>query len=134
MLIASIDNGGGWSSIGLTVCIGQVGVMFTIVGSDASAHMAEEIKEAGVVVPRSMVLSYLINIPPALIVLVTYLFCIGNLEKTLGSATGYPVVAVFQQSTGNAGATGLTVLMLILLVIISTSCMASTVRQTFVSD
>ena len=33
--------------VGLTVCIGQVGAMFTVVGSDASAHMAEEIRDAG---------------------------------------------------------------------------------------
>ena len=127
------DNGGGWNSLGLAVCVGQVGGMFTVVGSDASAHMAEETREAGVVVPRSIWWSFVVNIPPALIVLVTYVFCIGDLNTTLSAPTGYPVVSVFQQSTGTSGAIGLTIVMLILLVIIETSLIASTVRQTFVS-
>ncbi|KAK5119786.1 hypothetical protein LTR85_007362 [Meristemomyces frigidus] len=126
------DNGAGWSNLGLTVCIGQVGAMFTVVGSDASAHMAEEIRDAGVVVPRSMWFAYLANIPPTIIILATYVFCIGDLETTLSASTGFPVISVFEQSTrSKAGATGLTILMLLLLLIISTSCMASTVRQTF---
>ena len=127
------DNGGGWSSLGLAVCIGQVGGMFTVVGSDASAHMAEETQEAGVVVPRSIFWSFVVNIPPTLVVLATYVFCIGDLETALSAPTGYPVVSVFQQSAGDNGAIGLTVVLLMLLVIIETSLIASTVRQTFVS-
>ena len=127
------DNGGGWTSLGLSICVGQVGGMFTVVGSDASAHMAEETREAGVVVPRSIWWSFVVNILPTLIVLVTYVFCIGDLNTTLSAPTGYPVVSVFQQSTGNAGATGLTIVMLIMIIIIETSLIASTVRQTFVS-
>lgn len=114
------------------MCVGQVGGMFTVVGSDASAHMAEETREAGVTVPRSIFWSYVVNVPPTLIVLVTYVFCIGDLETTLSAPTGYPVVSVFQQSTGDNGAIGLTVVMLIPLVIIEMSLIASTVRQTFV--
>ena len=106
--------------------------MFTVVGSDASAHMSEEIRDAGVVVPRSMWLAYLVNIPLAMIVLATYVFCIGDLETTLSAPTGFPIVSVFEQSTGSAArATGLTIIMLVLIIIISMSAMASTVRQTF---
>ena len=106
--------------------------MFTVVGSDASAHMAEEISNAGVVVPRSMWLSFVVNIGPALIVLATYVFCIGDLTTTLAAPTGFPLVTVFEHATGSVGgATGLTILMLILLIIIETSLIASTVRQTF---
>ena len=94
--------------------------------------MAEETREAGVTVPRSIFWSFVVNIPPTLIVLATYVFCIGDLQTTLSAPTGYPVVSVFQQSTGNAGATGLTIVMLALLVIIETSLIATTVRQTFV--
>ena len=134
VLTDAADNGAGWSPIGLTVCVGQVGAMFTVVGSDASAHMAEEIRDAGVIVPRSMWWSFVLNIPPALIVLATYVFCIGDLKTTLNAPTGFPLVSVFQQSTGSVGgATGLTIVILILLIIIETSLIASTTRQTWVS-
>ncbi|KAF2720144.1 amino acid transporter [Polychaeton citri CBS 116435] len=125
------DNGAGWENIGITVCVGQVGAMFTAVGSDASAHMAEEIRDAGVTVPRSM-WYFICNKGLTLIVLVTYCSCIGDLATTPEAANGFPFVEVFLQSTGSTqAATGLTALISILLLIISTSCMASTSRATF---
>lgn len=76
--------------------------------------------------------SFVVNMPPAIIILVTYVFCIGDIDKVLAAPTGYPMVSVFQYSTGTpGGATGLTILMLILLIIIETSLIATTTRQTF---
>ena len=49
-LLALKDNGTGWSP-SFAVLIGQITAMDTIVGSDAAAHMAEEIREAGMEAP-----------------------------------------------------------------------------------
>ena len=65
------DNGTGWNNPGLAVLIGQVTAMYTLVGSDSAAHMAEEIREASVVVPRAMWWSFVANVPPTIVVLVT---------------------------------------------------------------
>jgi len=66
------DNGAGWPSLGATVLVGQVSYcasmsrlyegpladmmqvssMFVVLGSDSVAHMAEEIEDAGAVVPK----------------------------------------------------------------------------------
>lgn len=82
--------------------------------------------------PQSMWWAYVLNIIPTLVMLATYVFCIGGLDTTLSAATGFPIVSVFQQSTGStSGATALTIILLILLWIIATSCVASTARQTF---
>lgn len=76
--------------------------------------------------------SFVANIPPTLITLVTYCFCLGNAEDALNSPAGLPIIAVFSNmSSFPAGATGLTFVLLILLTIIATSTMASTSRQTF---
>ena len=126
------DNGTGWNNPSFVVLIGQVTAMYTIVGSDASAHMAEEIREAGVVVPRSMWWSFVANIPPAMLVLVTYCFCIGNQTDAINTSISSPIIYVFSTMTPSpAGAVGLTFVLLVLLVIISASCLASTSRQTF---
>lgn len=94
--------------------------------------MAEEIKDAGVVVPRSMVWSFLINVPFTFGLLIAYLFCIGNVEEALASKTGFPFMYVFQNATKSISATtGLTIVVLVLLTMITISALASTSRQTF---
>ena len=94
--------------------------------------LAEEISDAGLVVPRSMVWSFFLNIPMTFGLLITYLFCIGNISDAIASPTGYPFIHVFQNSTGSvAGATGLTFVILILLIVITISSYASTSRQLF---
>ena len=129
---AFTDNGAGWSSTGLTVMVGQVSTMFVVLGSDSVAHMAEEIKDAAVIVPKSMVWSFLLNVPLTFGLLITYLFCIGDIADAISSPTGFPFIYVFQNATGSAaGTTGLTVIILILLVMITISSLASTSRQAF---
>lgn len=93
---------------------------------------AEEISDAGQIVPRSMVWSFFLNIPLTFGLLLSYLFCIGDVSEALSSPTGYPFIYVFQNATGTvAGATGLTAVVLLLLVFITTSTYASTSRQLF---
>lgn len=131
-LLTFQDNGTGWNNPNIALLIGQVTAMFTLVGSDAAAHMAEEIQDAGVVVPRSMWWSFIANVPPTLIVLVTYCFCIGDTASAIASPTGFPILDVFNRMTPTAGgALGLTFVLFVLLVIISVSCQASASRQAF---
>lgn len=94
--------------------------------------MAEEIRDASVVVPRSMVWSFILNVPFTFGLLITYLFCIGDVQEALDSKTGFPFIYVFQNATGSIGATtGLTIVVLVLLTMITISSLASTSRQTF---
>ena len=49
------ENGGGWQTMGLALMIGQVSAVGFLGASDAAAHMSEEVKDAGLSVPRAMV-------------------------------------------------------------------------------
>ena len=101
-------------------------------GSDSVAHMAEEVEDAGLVVPRAMVWSFFINIPFTFGMLLAYLFCMPSVEDALADPTGFPFIYVFRQATGTAnGTVGLTIVMLLLITMITISSMASTSRQTF---
>lgn len=94
--------------------------------------MSEEIKDASIIVPKSMVWSFLINLPFSFGLLLTYLFCIGDVSSALASPTGYPFIYVFLNATGSVrAATGLTIVVLALLIMITISSLASTSRQTF---
>lgn len=106
--------------------------LLTLTGSDSVAHMAEEVEDAGVVVPRAMVWSFIINIPFTFAMVISYLFCMPSVEDAVSDPTGFPFIYVFRQATGTSGGTlGMTVVILFLITMITISAMASTSRQTF---
>lgn len=94
--------------------------------------MAEEVEEAGITVPRSMIWAFFLNVPCTFGLLLTYLFCMPSVQDAVDDPTGYPFVYVFRQATGSReGTLGMTVVILLLLIMITISSMASTSRQTF---
>lgn len=67
--------------------------------------MSEEITNASVAVPTSIMLSVLINGSMGFGMLIAMLFCSGDLEKALSSPTGYPFMSIFYQATGSIAGT-----------------------------
>jgi amino acid transporter len=88
-------NEGGWSTQGLSYCIGFMGNVATFVGADASVHMAEEVERAAWNIPRAIICSMLINGMVGFTMMLTILFCLGDVDTVLDSATGYPFIQVF---------------------------------------
>ncbi|KAH7021801.1 amino acid permease 2 [Macrophomina phaseolina] len=122
-------NDGGWSTMGLSLMVGQISAIYACICSDAAAHMSEEIKDAGVTVPRAMVWSYIINGALGLVFLVTYLFMITDIESALED--WYPHIWVFRQAVNNAGVVGLNVIPTVLIFAGTVSYNLSTSRQTW---
>lgn len=54
-------NEGGWPTQGLSYCVGFLGNVATFVGADASVHLAEEVSNAAVNIPRAILGAMLIN-------------------------------------------------------------------------
>lgn len=74
--------------------------------------MSDEVKDAERKIPRSMVLSVLINGVQTFILVIVLLLCIGDPVKALNTPTGYPVIEILRQATGSkAGATVLTLML-----------------------
>lgn len=70
--------------------------------------MSEEIRNAALVVPRSIMISIFINGALGFAVLLATLFNLNNIEKALKTPTGYPFMQVFLDSVGSvAGATAM---------------------------
>lgn len=62
----------------------------------------------------------------------TFLYTLGDLTEDLSTATGYPIIQVFFTATGSAGgASGLTVILIILNVCANLTTMAGSSRQMF---
>jgi choline transport protein len=100
-------------------------------GSDATAHMAEEVKDGGLNVPKAMVWSYVLNGVLGLFFVITYLFCLPSVEAALNDPTGFPFLYVFRQAVSVGGVNTLTVVILVLAVASNIAFNASTSRQTF---
>jgi amino acid transporter len=60
VFISFKDHTGSWPNTGLSVLVGQISGMFVTLGSDAVAHLAEEVEDAAIVVPQGMMWSYIL--------------------------------------------------------------------------
>jgi choline transport protein len=93
--------------------------------------MSEEIKDAGVTVPRAMVGAYLLNGGLGLVFLISFLFAITDLDAALADETGYPFLTVFASAVSTSGVNGLTSIVTILIFAGTLSYNLSTSRQTW---
>ena len=77
--------------------------------------MTEEIKHARKQAPRAIILSVYLGGVTGFIFLIAASFCIGDIEDTAFSATGVPLIQIFQNSTRSvSGSTCLTVLLIVI--------------------
>ena len=106
-------NGGGWPTQGLSYCVGFIGNIATFAGADASVHMAEEVSNAAIVIPRAIIAGMSLNSALGLSMMLTVLFCLGDVD-VLGS-TGMPFIQVFYNSTKSyIGASIMTAIIMVL--------------------
>lgn len=116
----------------LELIASQVFLFYSLLGSDSTAHMAEETQHANVIIPRAMVASYGIMGLASFVILVAFEYCLVDLEAALATKTGYQFLEVFINATGSAeGAVTLVSIQIILIVLSVTNFMASCSRQVF---
>ena len=114
-------NEGGWPTYGLSFMVGTSGVAFSFVGADAAVHvgqlvtcvlellttykMSEEIANAAVNVPRSIVASCIINGALGFGMLIALIFCLGDPNAALQAqqTIGFPFIEIFVQATRSSG-------------------------------
>lgn len=131
-VFSTFTNDGGWSSLGLSMVAGQSVSVYLLIGSDSSAHMAEETQGASIVIPRTMCTAYILNGAMGLVMVITFCFCLTDLATASESATGYMFMQVFTDATGSIkGGTALTCILIVLLLCSAVNYMASTSRQVF---
>ena len=79
-----------------------------------STQMSEEVAKSSVTVPRSMVLSILINGTLGLPMVISMLYCAGDLETLLESGTQFPFMLILANAMGNGAATALVAAIIVL--------------------
>jgi amino acid transporter len=130
-------NEGGWSTQGVSYCIGFMGNVATFVGADASVHMAEEVENAALNIPRAIVAGMCINGLIGFAMMITALYCLGDPGTVLETATGFPFLQIFLnsvKSTGGAVGMGVIVLILTWMCALGITTTASRMTWSFARD
>jgi amino acid transporter len=148
VLLHFTDNGG-WPTMGMSLMVGQISAIAALGCSDAAAHMSgmydgvvcinitmltvgvEEVSDAGLSVPRSMMWTFYINGGTGLVFLVSILFAIPSVDDALNDPTGYPFFYIFRLAMPdtNVGTNFLTVICVWVLLVGNVSFTASCARQ-----
>jgi choline transport protein len=138
-------NGGGWPNQGLSFFVGLLGNVFAFIGADGAYHvrsfttfydltdakqMSEEIHNPSIVVPRSIMLSVILNGLMGFAMVIAVLFCLGDVDTVLATNTGYPFMAIFLQATHSvAGSAAMAAIVTTLALCSTVGLLASTSRM-----
>ena len=131
-VFGSFQDNAGWGSIGLSCLVGQLAPIFSLLGSDAATHMSEELRDASYTLPRAMIWTAVVNSTLGFLMLITFCFCLGDVEGVIMTATGQPHIQVMYNATQSK--TGTTVLASITVVMAIFGCVnnvATCSRQLF---
>ena len=94
--------------------------------------MCEEIANASTVVPRSMIISIALNGVLGFSMLLAVLFCIGDIETALGTATGFPFIEIIAQAIQNtSGSVAMVALIEVLVIFATVAMLCGTSRMTW---
>lgn len=122
----------GWNSLGGSALIGITAGILPLIGADAAVHMSEELKDAGKTLPRSMIWSTVVNGAMQFVAIITFCFCLGNLEEVLSSPTGFAYIQVFYNSTESTrSATAMTAFLIFTGLACNVTMVATASRQLF---
>ena len=117
-------NTGGWDTQAYSFFIGLVGAVYAFVGADSAVHMAEEIKNAAVVIPRAILFSIGINGALGFAMLIAVLFCFGDPAQVpttvVQTPLGFPFIQVFLDATKSVPGTAIMASIVLVLGISST--------------
>ncbi|KAK5681067.1 hypothetical protein LTS10_006827 [Elasticomyces elasticus] len=127
-VFTTFHDGGNWNNIGLSCLVGLTTPIWCFIGPDAGAHMSEELKDASLQLPKAMMWATFGNGIMGIGMLITFCFCITDLEKLL--AADMPIIQVLFDATGsNAGTIILGSVLLVLLFFSTVTTIASASRQ-----
>jgi amino acid transporter len=98
-VFTDFQDNAGWGSIGTACFVGVSGPVITLIGSDSAVHLAEELKDAARQLPRALLITAGVNYLLGFLMLLAFVFVVGNVEEVLATKTGQPWVQVIWNTT-----------------------------------
>ncbi|TFK17300.1 hypothetical protein FA15DRAFT_761129, partial [Coprinopsis marcescibilis] len=101
------DGAVGWGERASHAYVGIVGILmaqYTLLGYNSSAHLIEETRNAAMAGSISIILAISASAVLGWFMIVGFLFSIQDIERTVHSETGLPVMQIFLDTLGRKGA------------------------------
>lgn len=129
----NFQDNSGWGSAGLATLVGILGPIVTLIGSDSTCHLSEELQDAAWVLPRAMVATALVNYALGFVMTVTIMSNLGeDVSGVLSSGLGQPWIQVLYNATGSkAGTSVMVAVVWVLLLLCSINQVTTTSRQLY---
>jgi amino acid transporter len=126
------DNSG-WGSVGVATLVGILGPVVTLIGSDSSCHLSEELRDAAWVLPRAMVATALVNYSLGFVMTVTIMSTLGDdVSAVLGTRLSQPWIQVLLNATeSRTGTSIMAAVLCILLLFCAVNQITTSSRQLF---
>ncbi|KAM0720175.1 hypothetical protein Q7P37_004311 [Cladosporium fusiforme] len=121
----------GWGSNGVAALVGSLAATGSLLGSDSAVHLGEELQDASLVLPRSMITCAATNYSLTLLMVITLLVVKGgDVEQLIETPYVQPYVQIFYNVTQSTSAsTALTALIFALLMFGIINQVTTTSRQ-----
>lgn len=147
----TFENNSGWGNYGAACLVAQVSIIWSMLGSDTIVHickfcpltesfpcwdaisrltnmfLAEEVRDASIIVPQAMWWSYALNSFMAFVMVITLLFCIGPLESLLEA--DLPYLNLFSNTGSSSAALFLAIVLILLVYAGNVTALATTSRE-----
>jgi choline transport protein len=132
-VLTNFEDRSGWGSNGLSTLIGMLGPVVTLIGSDASCHLSEELKDAARVLPKAMVFTSFINYSLGIVMTFTVMSMLGDdIPGILTTPLGQPWIQVLLNATESKVHTSiLTAVVCLLLLFCAINQVTTSSRQLF---
>ncbi|KAF7511450.1 hypothetical protein GJ744_004639 [Endocarpon pusillum] len=98
-MFTHFEDNAGWGSIGTACFVGISGPVITLIGSDSSVHLAEELKDASRQLPKAMLSTAGVNYLLGFLMLVAFIAVVGDVQSVLATRTGQPYIQVIWNAT-----------------------------------
>ncbi|KAI0433806.1 putative GABA permease [Xylaria sp. FL1042] len=120
---------GGWQTQGLSFSIGILGNVFAFLGADGAIHMSEEIRNAAVVLPRSLLAGLTLNGILGFAMLITILYFVGDIDVALSENPLYPYMSILKENLRSIPAAAvLSAIIVVMAFSVTIAALASTSR------
>jgi len=94
--------------------------MVNLQGYDCSVHLSEETNDASWTIPQVVLAAVGTNAIMLLVVGITYIFCLGDLDSVLSTPTYMPMIQVIYNATQNH--VGTTIITMVVMIILLSAC------------
>lgn len=111
----NVTPASGWTPVGFSFVFGFLSSSWTMTDYDATAHIAEEIKDPAIKAPWAITIALGFTYIGGWLFTIVLTYCAGDISAILESPLGQPVAQIFYNVIGPAGGTVFTVFAFIIL-------------------